>query len=116
MWRLEVVSVLSGQAAVGEDALPNLHRPNFRKGWQNVDCNAGGCGGRMGRRAFRGGHGKGGEDGEGRIQAGRVKKAGEIVHAAASCIPGLDQLMTATIYDCHRSSDPTGGQCEDEEY
>ncbi len=28
-------------------------------------------------------------------QGGWVKKAREIVHAAASCFPGLDQLMTA---------------------
>jgi hypothetical protein len=28
-------------------------------------------------------------------QGGRVKKAREIVHAAASCIPWLNQLMTA---------------------
>lgn len=66
MWRLEVVPVLSGQAAVGEDALPNPPRPNFRKGRQDADFNAGVCGGRIGRGVFRGGHGKGKEDGVGK--------------------------------------------------
>jgi hypothetical protein len=70
LWRLELVPVLSGQAAVGEDALPSPPRPNFRKGRQDADCNAGRCGGKMGRGVFRGGHGKGKEDGVG-IQAGR---------------------------------------------
>ena len=39
----------------------------------------------------------GGWGGKNTGRNGKVKKAREIVHAAASCIPGLDQLMTATI-------------------
>jgi len=58
------------------------------------------------RGVLRGRHGKGKEDGGEKYRRGsRVKRARDIVHAAASCIPnfwknaipipGLDQLTTA---------------------
>ena len=60
---LEVILVLPSQAAVGESALADLPRPNFRKGRQDSDWDAGELRGRTGRGVFCGRHGKDKEKG-----------------------------------------------------
>jgi hypothetical protein len=55
--RLEIIPVV-GQAAVGENALPNSFRLNLRKWWQYVNCKAGASRRRTGRGACWGRHGR----------------------------------------------------------
>jgi len=55
--RLEIIPVV-GQAAVGENPLPNSLRLNLRKLWQYVNCKAGAGRRRAGRGASRGRHGR----------------------------------------------------------
>ena len=81
--RLEIVPV-AGQAAVGENALPNLLRLNLRKGWQYVNCKAGAGRRRAGRRVSWGRHGR--ENGREYWQVCMIKGVGSEGSVAASCI------------------------------
>jgi hypothetical protein len=73
---LEVILVLPSQAAVVESALANLPRPNFRKGRQDPNCDAGEFRRRMGRGVLCGRHGKEKEKGGGEYRrGGRIKRA-----------------------------------------
>jgi len=98
---LEWMFVAPAQTTVGENPLPELLRPNFRKRWQLIDRNVG----ESGRRTARGGpfgrHGK--EDSGGcrrrrmineleTAPRSRLMDSRALIHA----IPGLDQLMNAT--------------------
>jgi hypothetical protein len=90
------VHVLPSQAAVGENALPNLPRPNFRKGWH--DWNPREYRGRVGRGVLCERHGSDKEIG-GKYRLGgrgKIKRVWDVVPCrSALCFWKNGSLITA---------------------